>query len=544
MQRDGSDMDGNRRPQSPGSSENAPSPSKRPKLEGAPFNGQQGMMPNGRGQPQGMGPGQQVGPGPNNAMTALLAGTPGLTPQQFQALQQQAGAQGKSIQAYASSLAQQQQKQMPVNGMPNGAMPPNQGSPMMGQGGDPSIYEQYNPNGLGPNGMPRGPPGPTGAGGNHALQDYQMQLMLLEQQNKKRLMMARQEQDGLGLPREGGGPNVGPGGPGLPGPNGQQFQGTSPQAPRPGVSPNPNDQMKRATPQMGAAGIPSPEGQSRGSPASMNFMPGQMDPNMAPQFYNQIKGMDGGMGAGAMANGMRPPNAHPNFAGMTPQQQMIARQQQQQQQQAAAAAGQMPGWQPGPNGAPMMQNPSQAPTPQQMGTPQQRAMPPPQAPAANANGTARTQPSSPSQAPAPPTPSQANKANPKAKKEAKDRKVYTSLRNGFFCRNVDIDFRSHLRRETMLLSTLEPHRPPKVLPRLPRRLPRHRSPLSTRPASPRKDPTGHLSRLTTRQRRLLRPHLPPPSLRRHRPSLMPPRLASWMTVIWLVMTFCPGRSLL
>jgi hypothetical protein len=32
---------------------------------------------------------------------------------------------------------------------------------------------------------------------NHALQDYQMQLMLLEQQNKKRLMMARQEQDVL-----------------------------------------------------------------------------------------------------------------------------------------------------------------------------------------------------------------------------------------------------------------------------------------------------------------------------------------------------------
>ena len=27
------------------------------------------------------------------------------------------------------------------------------------------------------------------------LQDYQMQLMLLEQQNKKRLLMARQEQD-------------------------------------------------------------------------------------------------------------------------------------------------------------------------------------------------------------------------------------------------------------------------------------------------------------------------------------------------------------
>jgi hypothetical protein len=35
------------------------------------------------------------------------------------------------------------------------------------------------------------------ANGNHALQDYQMQLMLLEQQNKKRLMMARQEQDNM-----------------------------------------------------------------------------------------------------------------------------------------------------------------------------------------------------------------------------------------------------------------------------------------------------------------------------------------------------------
>ena len=34
---------------------------------------------------------------------------------------------------------------------------------------------------------------------NHALQDYQLQLMLLEAQNKKRLHMARQEQDNLGL---------------------------------------------------------------------------------------------------------------------------------------------------------------------------------------------------------------------------------------------------------------------------------------------------------------------------------------------------------
>jgi hypothetical protein len=33
--------------------------------------------------------------------------------------------------------------------------------------------------------------------GNHSLQDYQMQIMLLEQQNKKRLLMARQEQDNM-----------------------------------------------------------------------------------------------------------------------------------------------------------------------------------------------------------------------------------------------------------------------------------------------------------------------------------------------------------
>ena len=32
---------------------------------------------------------------------------------------------------------------------------------------------------------------------NHALLDYQMQIMLLEQQNKKRLLVARQEADGM-----------------------------------------------------------------------------------------------------------------------------------------------------------------------------------------------------------------------------------------------------------------------------------------------------------------------------------------------------------
>jgi hypothetical protein len=278
---------------------------------------------------------------------------------------------------------------------------------MMNQGQDGgAIANYYNAGGdIGPNGMRPGPNGQPGSGGNHALQDYQMQLMLLEQQNKKRLMMARQEQDSMALPRDGSG------GPGM-GPNGQPFQGTSPQGQRTGTSPNPNDQMKRGTPQMNTAGIPSPlpEGQSRGSPSAMNFMPNQMDPNMAPHFYTKINGMDG---MGVLPNGMRPPSSHPAaFNGQMNQQAMnMARQQQ---------AGQIPGWQAGPNGAPMMQQASQGPVPQAMTTPQQRNMPPPAAPAAGANANGRTQPSSPQQAAAPPTPSQGNKANPgKGKKDTK-----------------------------------------------------------------------------------------------------------------------------
>ncbi|KAM0689173.1 hypothetical protein Q7P36_011250 [Cladosporium allicinum] len=40
--------------------------------------------------------------------------------------------------------------------------------------------------------------------GNHALQDYQVQALLLEQQNKKRLLMARQEQDSMARPLDTG----------------------------------------------------------------------------------------------------------------------------------------------------------------------------------------------------------------------------------------------------------------------------------------------------------------------------------------------------
>ncbi|KAI3541190.1 SOM1 protein [Colletotrichum paranaense] len=457
MQRDPSDMDGNRqRPSSPGSGENAPSPSKRPRLDGAPnFPNQPGMMPNGRPQ-QGM-PGQQVGTTPNVAQAQQMLITNGINPasltqQQFTTFSNQPPAvQAKSIATYAANLQQHQASQMPNKTMPNAPGPQGQGSPMMAQGQEGAgLAAYYNAGEMGPGGIRPGPGGAqAGGGSNHALQDYQMQLMLLEQQNKKRLMMARQEQDNMGggaMPRDG---PAGPGGPGAPpGPNGQPFPETSPQGARTGASPNPTEQMKRGTPQMNNAGIPSPlpEGaQSRGSPNPMNFMGNQMDPNMAPHFFKGMGNqMDGNMAGNPQMNGgMRPPSSHPGqqFNGqMNPQQMMVARQQQQQAQQAqqaqqqqqqqqqppqqqgqpqqAGQGGQPVQWQQGgPNGQMVPQGPQGS----VQGTPQQRSMPPPSAPAgANSN---RTSTSSPQQAAAaPPTPSQSNKAAPK-KKDTKNTKA-------------------------------------------------------------------------------------------------------------------------
>jgi hypothetical protein len=440
MQRDPSDGNNQQRPQSPGSAENAPSPSKRPRIDG-PFNPQ---MPNGRVQAGGMP--QQVGEtGPSNAIQAAhMQLTNGIEPNNLTAQQFQvpgganATAQSRlaGLAGYQANLAQQQATQMPgVKAMPNPGAPPNHGSPMMTQGQDGgAIANYYNPGDMGQNGMRGGPGGPPGGGGgNHALQDYQMQLMLLEQQNKKRLMMARQEQDSMTMPRADG--SGGQGGPGI-GPNGQPFQGTSPQGPRSVNSPNPGDQMKRGTPHMNPAGMasPLPEGQSRGSPGNMNFnIPGgPMDPNGMNSQYFKMNAMDPNMASG-MPNGMRPPSSHP--AGrfnnqMTPQQQQQMVMAQQQQQQAGGTQN----WQNGPN-APMMPQPGAQGAPQQtMGTPQQRAMPPPSAPTTGATANGRPQPSPPQQNAAPPTPSQPNKANPKKKNESKDAKakVYSIALNGYF----------------------------------------------------------------------------------------------------------------
>lgn len=85
--------------------------------------------------------------------------------------------------------------------MPYSRRPPNFGAPPSHSPAPVQMMPQHGPQQLTPWGaeyqrlLPmQNHPQPMS---NHALQDYQMQLMLLEQQNKKRLMMARMEQDGI-----------------------------------------------------------------------------------------------------------------------------------------------------------------------------------------------------------------------------------------------------------------------------------------------------------------------------------------------------------
>ncbi|KAL7920784.1 hypothetical protein ACQKWADRAFT_150097 [Trichoderma austrokoningii] len=419
MQRDPSGMDANReRPSSPASGENAPSPSKRQRIDGAPFNATQpGAMING-GRPGQNMPGQPMAVAGNVANAQQVLAANGINPAQLNPQQMQnfantpPAAQQKSIATYSHNLQQHHGNQMSNKQMP-GVVPQNQSSPMMAPGGpDGNALNAFYPNMDGPGAMrPGGPAQPTGS--NHALQDYQMQLMLLEQQNKKRLMMARQEQSDMGgIPRDNQA--------GATGPNGQPFPDTSPQAMRSGTSPNPAEQMKRGTPQMNNSGIssPVPDGaQSRESPnPAMNFLGNHVNVSMAPHFYKG--GADESMAAAqAQMNGMRPPSSHPGqpFNGpMNAQQMMAARQ---------GVPGNPQQWQQGMNGQMV---PGGMPQPGQpvQGTPQQRSMPPPSAPAA-ANANNRTTASPQQAAAAPPTPSQSNKAAPKKKesKSAKDKRT-------------------------------------------------------------------------------------------------------------------------
>lgn len=345
---------------------------------------------------------------PNNVAHGLLirAGIDPktLSPAQFLSFQNQNPShQQKSIDVYAQNLRTQR--------------PGLQNPGMQGQNPDLMAGIDINNSGAGPEyrfapsvGLHQsGPPVPTAAGGNHALQDYQMQLMLLEQQNKKRLLMARQEQDIIrpdGQPGMQGGPNFAP--------------GMSPSGSRSGPSPGPNEQMKRGTPKMGQAGLPN-----GGSPMPDGTMPQGRDSPAAGGYSGQISDMY------PIGPGMRPPppGSHAPFGRpQMPREQLEALQRNQGVGQMAAAT-----WAPGQTPI-MQQQLPQTPQPSQ-GTPQQRAMPPPTGPPTGPTTNGR--PASPGQTPAPPTPLPATKANPKAKKnEEKPRKVSPhritrGLRQGF-----------------------------------------------------------------------------------------------------------------
>lgn len=243
-----------------------------------------------------------------------------------------------------------------------------------------------------------GSPGSTAAGSSHALQDYQMQLMLLEQQNKKRLLMARQEQDISrpdGQPGMQGGPSFAP--------------GMSPSGSRSGPSPGPNEQMKRGTPKMGQAGLPN-----GGSPMPDGTMPQGRDSPAAGGFSGQMPDMY------PLGPGMRPPPPGSHVPINRPQAQMAREQIEAKQRNQGVGHMANATWAPGQTPI-MQQQLPQTPQPSQ-GTPQQRAMPPPAG--LPAGPTTNGRPASPAQTPAPPTQLPATKANPKAKKnDEKTRKV-------------------------------------------------------------------------------------------------------------------------
>ena len=368
-----------------------------------------------------------------------------LTPAQFAAFQNPPNNQHRM---YAQSLAQhaahQQrailQQQGMTKGMPHvqGNPAANNGSPMIPHNADGTLMNMM-PEFYGATGTMRNIGQPPGTG-NHALQDYQQQLRNLEQQNKKRLLIARQEQDIQGRAEQG-----------------NTFPGMSPQGGRAAPSPQPPGDMKRGTPKMNpqaGPGSPLPDGQmsgqpQRGSPATP--MPGfnsQVPLDASGMFYNPSK-MNELLGAngGAMPNGamMHIPGAHANFNGQMNTQQLQDQVMTNSNLRQQAGRGQPVGGNVWPTQHPGMQTATQAlmqaqaqqaqantlqqaqqqtqntPTP---GQPRQNAnhtnMPPPSAPATQVNGRTPSSPSVNNQQP--PTPTQANKAAPK-RKDAKERKV-------------------------------------------------------------------------------------------------------------------------
>ncbi|KAH7118507.1 hypothetical protein EDB81DRAFT_242450 [Dactylonectria macrodidyma] len=134
----------------------------------------------------------------------------------------------------------------------------------------------YNSGEMGLGDMASGTPGAEASSGSHrALQEYQIQLLWMEQQNKKELIRTRQDASGLLGNDEVPGGRVSPGATGGPaGPNARPFQGVPLQKARPEASYNVADQMECGTRRMSSTGVGShlPKiSQSRGSPNSINF---------------------------------------------------------------------------------------------------------------------------------------------------------------------------------------------------------------------------------------------------------------------------------
>lgn len=147
--------------------------------------------------PQGI-PGQQAmssnAAQANHLLMANNINPAYLSPTQLETFQAQPPwVQKASIQIYARSMAHLHRPTLPQNAVLQSWTP--QYAPMTQAGMDvvPSTPAHFDWNSA----MRIGP---HGSMNQNALQDYQMQLLLLEQQNKKRLLMARQEQDKLNLP--------------------------------------------------------------------------------------------------------------------------------------------------------------------------------------------------------------------------------------------------------------------------------------------------------------------------------------------------------
>ena len=395
---------------SPGSGD-APSP-KRQRLEGGNMQHMNQGRPGQPGQMQGnqVGSSSAIPSDPAHAHTHELMLQHGLDPAEHAGIipllsTQPTNMQVQNMNLYSQSMKTQMesamnktqsntQKGMPPNMGPGGA----QGSPMSQQGMDGPTSEFYAAaNGRMPMqaNNPQAVAAAAAAGqgnnnGNHALQDYQMQLMLLEQQNKKRLLMARQEQDSMTHPGAQPNGSFPPGG----SPQGVQRAGNP--------SPNPSD-MQRGMLLHGEAMAFSGSLRSPYLPVAGMMDPSQVPPNVRAQM---------------MQNGqmMRPPSSHP-MGQMPPSQQQM---EMMRQGQMMPNGNFPPGQQPPGGMMPGQQGPGGQ---QAMGTPRQQnsAMPPPPAPPANSSGTG---PSSPSQqSAAPPTPSQSNKPKPGTKNEPK-KKVY------------------------------------------------------------------------------------------------------------------------